>query len=220
MHSQESPEQTTFKAIPVAVKEDSSIELASPTSLELSSDSDRSIERIYNLRTGKVFAKVGTKLFNLNTNKTVDENHNSTDEIKLVQSLVKKFIEAETIDPPEQFRNNVELESMSVTMDFSLESEDKEATRPSSAIGIHTEILDLRDRQLVKSRLGQFSKSHPNLSTIPSELNQSDSTKEFSFEKDDRKTSVHDLRKLFDQKVSFVIEEHYKILHLHILCDL
>lgn len=191
--------EETFKATPATIKsDDSSLEITSPISLDLSSDSDRSIERVYNLKTGKVFAKVGSKLFNLNSVKKIDENHNTAEDAKLVPGLIRKFMEAEAmIEPPEQFRNDSkEMESLSVTMDFSLESE-KEMTRPSSSIGVHTEILDLKDKQLVKNRLGEFSRSHPNLSTI----SQNDtSRKEFELERYDRRPSVNDLRKLFDRK--------------------
>ncbi|KAF5289894.1 hypothetical protein FQA39_LY14956 [Lamprigera yunnana] len=111
-----------FKAVPAVVDtnlaEDVEIEsLSSPTPsnilLEVSSDSDLSIERVYNLNSGKVFEKVGgfhkeivkrtsspegiTFTASAEFDKeiaSVDENHNSTSESK--QTFLKSLTEEDT----------------------------------------------------------------------------------------------------------------------------
>lgn len=94
-----------YKAVPAVVDtgSESPIEIAStirqtPNVLEISSDSDLSIERVYNLNSGKVYEKLGDSQREIiagsknpegrlstdfDTNKIiVDENHNTTTEVR------------------------------------------------------------------------------------------------------------------------------------------
>ncbi|KAK5646148.1 hypothetical protein RI129_004612 [Pyrocoelia pectoralis] len=70
-------------------------------------------------------------------------------------------------------------------MDFSTESEAKTSAESSLNSTPDAEIGDLNDKHLVKDRLGQFSKSYPNLAALP--LKKSVAKLQSNLEDDDDK---------------------------------
>ncbi|KAF5291019.1 hypothetical protein FQR65_LT11472 [Abscondita terminalis] len=233
-----------------------------PNLLEISSDSDLSIERVYNLNSGKVYETVGgvhkeivkrsaspegikfqpTSEFD-KTFTVTDENHNSTT-VQKKHSFLKSL--TETVSDKDVFQdadttfseiNNTSYESISsednnvplhvtteervtsnsfitentngrysiqeFSLEFSTDGENRTSADSSLNVNSDAEIIDLKDKHLVKERLGIFSKPHQNLGSSISKKNIK-KEKPFSSEEsiqqshEEVDTSVNDLKKKFD----------------------
>ncbi|KAK4879365.1 hypothetical protein RN001_007511 [Aquatica leii] len=289
-----------YQAVPVVVdaedspctESDSPI-LASPipsSLLEISSDSDLSIERVYNLNSGKVYETVGgvhkeivkrsvspegiafkpTTEFD-KTFTITDENHNSTTTLEKKRSFLRSLTETEDmvdadhiiedeISPETTIRrdntfsdsiienvnnttyeisseenshvqaheatedaviedkiimenNNDKYSIQEFSLEFSTDGENRASTESSIIISSDPEIVDLKDKHLVKDKLGLFSKSYPNLAGVPLKktvLKKEHSFKEYTSPSKESiqqsseilDTSVYDLRRKFNKTES------------------
>ncbi|XP_031344890.1 uncharacterized protein LOC116171966 isoform X3 [Photinus pyralis] len=209
-----------FTAVPAIVNADSSyntdseslIEIGSPAPpsslFEISSDSDLSIERTYNLTSGKVYEKVGNLhkeivkrtsspeglKFVTIASEMVDENHNSmtsrkrtflrsltdSDDGDITMSIAPNcevFCQNTNISNVPLNDQTFEVESLDyadhnrsfsvqeVSIDFSTETDIKTSAESSLNSTHDSEIGDLKQQHLVKDRLGQLSRSYPNLAS-------------------------------------------------------